>query len=161
MKLTPNQISKNMKITAIELSEMISSEEFYKQFDHCPRCGKISDGPLTESRDDREYEYNMINHRRCRDCLIKWEYTEYQNIQHDPAYQEFMRIRNNPPPRPTIQFENELGKPNPVKHRWVDKGPPPPPPPSGFEPRKVTEAGCLFWIIGGITTIVTGIGVLL
>lgn len=153
MKLSPSQISKNMKITPIELSETISSEEFYKQFDHCPRCGKMSDGPLTESHDDRDYEYNMIQHRRCRDCLIKWEYTEYRNIQHDPAYQEFMRIRNNPPPRPRILISTE--------NSYINQRIPPPPPPSGLKPRQIPEGGCLFWIIGGITTIFTGIGVLL
>lgn len=142
-----------MKITAIELSEVISSEEFYKQFDHCPRCGKMSDGPLTESRDYREYEYNMIQHRRCRNCLIQWEYTEYRNIQHDPAYQEFMRIRNNPPPRPKILIDAE--------NNYTNQGMSPPPPRLGPKPRQITEGGCLFWIISGITIIFTGIGVLL
>lgn len=150
MKLTPNQLKENMEITRMELSDTISSNEFYEQFDHCPYCGKISDGPLT-AHDDDEYSFDLIEQRRCNKCLIQWEYTRYYNIKNDPAYKAFMDIRKMPPPpRPSIAFGNESSGTNP-----------PPPRPSGFEPRKVTEAGCLFWIVGGIATLITGIGVLL
>lgn len=128
MKLKPEHIKKNIVIEPMKVNEYISHDKYYEQFDHCPTCGKFSDGPLT-GHNDEDYYHDIIEYRRCRNCLITWKYKRYYNISDDPSYQAYIKSK-----------ENSLT-------------------PTTLKPRiETVNEGCVVWILlgAGIAAIIAG-----